>query len=84
MFLIDTATREGMSGAPVIARSFGIYQCKDGSSVHHGQLANRFLGVYSGRYIGENESEIQIGRVWNSSLLEEVAAGNTKGSYDLV
>ena len=83
MFLIDTATREGMSGAPVIARSFGTYQRKEGGSVHHEKVANSFLGVYAGRYLGENESEAQIGRVWYASLLEDVATGKTKGTFEI-
>jgi len=33
VFLVDTATREGMSGAPVLLRSFSGYGRADGSSV---------------------------------------------------
>jgi Trypsin-like peptidase domain len=73
IILIDTSTREGMSGAPVVALSRDPYRRDDGS-VGAGNAA-RLLGVYSGR-IGKNEEqEIQLGRCWKAVLIEEIIAG---------
>ena len=44
LFLIDTAAVPGMSGAPVFAISYGIYQRKDGSIKGEVQ---KFLGLYA-------------------------------------
>ena len=45
VFLIDTATREGMSGAPVIHRSFGNYTTTTGGNVMQGGEVSRFVGA---------------------------------------
>lgn len=70
MFLIDATTRGGMSGSPVIARVQGAYMAKSGGYVMGG-IANRFLGVYSGRIRKDSE---EIGRVWKASVIEDILA----------
>jgi hypothetical protein len=70
--LVDTATREGMSGAPVIKlfsppiRMQGIRQY-------------RFIGVYSGR-LGDGEMEAQLGKVWDASLIEAIVKSGVVGT----
>jgi hypothetical protein len=70
-FLVDTATREGMSGSPVIARKprdvrdISTYQLSDLSSL----FEDRLVGVYSGRE-GVDELGVQLGVVWHSELIE--------------
>jgi S1-C subfamily serine protease len=67
--LIDTATRRGMSGSPVIVRQTGIVVPR-GTPTNLGVLsgkeiighADTFLGVYSGR-IGDDELGLQLGVV---------------------
>ncbi|MGE5502598.1 MAG: trypsin-like peptidase domain-containing protein [Ignavibacteriales bacterium] len=80
-FLVDTATREGISGSPVIARAFGSYMTTDGSQAFSG-VVNMFLGVYSGRYVGGID-EAQLGIIWKKQLLEEIIAQPAPGDFQL-
>ena len=83
--LVDTATREGMSGAPVIARRRGLIIPR-GVQGTPGQFtwleligqADTFLGVYSGR-IGDDELGVQLGIVWKARVLEEIIVGQRIG-----
>ncbi len=60
-----------MSGSPVVVRrnsvwqtpkpSFGTRQC--------------FIGVYSGRMLGDTEFEAQLGLIWKKHLIEEIIDG---------
>jgi len=69
--LIDTATREGISGALVIAQRMQ-------SALKEGPLADntifgecrRILGLYSGR-VGDDEYQAQLGIVWKERALME-------------
>jgi hypothetical protein len=71
--LVDSASRRGMSGSPVILRSFGSYF--DGKIVQAaGFGATRILGVYSGRVGSTDLLDAQLGRVWRISLVEEIVA----------
>jgi hypothetical protein len=67
VFLIDATTKGGMSGSPVIAKRVSIYQTSRGNSIGN---AVRFLGVYSGREIGE--SGIEVGLVWKPKVISEI------------
>jgi hypothetical protein len=82
-FLIDSATREGMSGSAVIARTNGIYRSTDGTNKVRAQ-ASQFLGVYSGRYGADDELAAQLGRVWHRNAIEEILARPSKGGYRLI
>lgn len=59
--LIDTATRPGMSGSPVIRRSWGSYVDDDGNTSMGGGDATRFIGVYSGRLSTADTNDAQLG-----------------------
>ena len=84
-FLIDTATREGMSGAPVIARSnSGSYRNTSGSTTM--AIAGpgigrptKLLGIYSGRLPGRSELDAQLGIVWKARVVDEIVAGQRSG-----
>jgi hypothetical protein len=69
VFLIDTRSRPGQSGSPVIAhRNGGAVGMADGStSVFSGPVTD-FLGVYSGRINDQSD----IGIVWRHSAVAEV------------
>lgn len=76
MFLIDTATREGMSGSPVLMEVDTVIRRE--TSLPKDELAGmvlstrrKLVGVYSGRVGSENDG-FQLGMVWRSSLLEEI------------
>ena len=83
VFLIDTATREGMSGAPVLLRSFGGYDTEAGDRTMGPGSFTRFVGVYSGRFGAEDEMGAQLGRVWHRSVIEEIVRNGVPGSYVL-
>jgi hypothetical protein len=75
--LVDTASREGMSGSPVIFRRDGIHglvdtMLSDDSII--GEIQN-FVGIYSGRYKGETELDAQLGIVWKKSVIDEIIDG---------
>jgi hypothetical protein len=78
-FLIDTATREGMSGSPVILRYRGFYM--HGNSKSFGPddwlgEGDDFVGIYSGR-LGTSALEAQLGIVWKRTAIEETIKGKS-------
>ena len=84
VFLVDTATREGMSGSPVIARGYGqVMLAQGGGTGIGGGTYTRFLGIYSGRYGADDEFAAQLGRVWHRSVIDEVIRGQKRGAYVL-
>lgn len=78
MMLVDTATREGMSGGPVLAMAAGGYTTER-MSVVIGQDGSRFAGIYSGR-LGDNEMEAQLGVVWKAAVIDEIIGGQVLGT----
>lgn len=74
-FLVDCRTRQGQSGAPVIAYRANVYTYVNASgkvltTIGSGSAKWEFLGIYSGRV----NSESDLGRVWHTSAIEEVLA----------
>lgn len=67
--LIDTATREGMSGSPVVWHHTG------GSGVS-------FLGIYSGRVAPLDQLESQLGIVWKATVIDDIISSKTLGNAD--
>ena len=76
-FLIDTATRPGMSGSPVIHRVSLFQPHGDGSAQR--RIADELIGIYSGRYIGEQKVEAQLGIVWERHLIPQVVVLGSPG-----
>jgi hypothetical protein len=68
MFLVDTASRSGMSGSPVIYVA-GQFQ--------------QFVGVYSGRYGADDLNDVQLGRVWRAPLVQEIIDNGVCGTREL-
>jgi hypothetical protein len=81
--LVDTATREGMSGAPVIAMSWGRYQDLTGRKIVSAGRFCRLLGVYSGRLGADKLGEVQLGVTWWADLISDICSGDARGSYRL-
>jgi hypothetical protein len=75
---VDTASRPGMSGGPVIRRSWGMHIMDSGDQIGDGGSRTRFLGVYSGRVPVGHPHEAQIGLVWDGSYINEIIAGNIR------
>jgi hypothetical protein len=76
--LVDTASRPGMSGAPVIRRSWTNHMVQPGVVALLDIPLNRFIGLYSGRLPTDHPYEAQIGLVWREALIDEIIAGNMR------
>lgn len=83
-FLIDTATRPGMSGSPVIMYRSGIHGFKDGKPTDDSVIGtiSKFAGIYSGRIGAEDNLQAQLGIVWKSTVIEEIIDGGILGSVE--
>jgi hypothetical protein len=87
---IDTATRAGMSGAPVYVHETGRWETEVGGGLKRsngssfGIQGRRFIGVYSGR-VGDDTFKAQLGVVWKYSVIKEIIKSSTlgKSSFDL-
>ena len=82
--LIDTATREGMSGSVVIARHIIVgrdYLKKDGtkSPLMIYAQCDTVIGIYSGRHYPDLE-RAQLGIVWKRRVIEETISGNRRAN----
>jgi hypothetical protein len=79
-FHIDTATRKGMSGAPVYAQEVGPIVPEDPNDPAKGSIgkARRFIGVYASRLNGD-EFSAQLGVVWKEAAIAEIVAGRKNG-----
>jgi hypothetical protein len=76
--LVDTSSRPGMSGAPVITRSWSHHLYDDGSFSVDGAAASKFVGIYSGRLHTRFRDEAQIGMVWSPFLIDEIIIGHMR------
>ncbi|MFM7896960.1 MAG: serine protease [Flavobacterium sp.] len=85
-FYIDTASRPGMSGSPVIFRRIGVHGNENGQITDNtkiGEIRN-FVGIYSGRVIGETNFDAQLGIVWKKRVIEEIINGNKKEGRNFI
>jgi hypothetical protein len=74
-FLVDSRTRSGQSGSPVLLYRVGSYLGEDGGlNLGVGEV-ERFAGVYSGRINAESD----LGRVWRHSALVEILTAQQSG-----
>lgn len=89
--LVDTATRNGMSGAPVVAVSNG-YNVPEGIENRAAEpfgikdavfgRVESFVGIYSGR-TDDDPLGIQIGIVWKAKVIDEILQGKVIGHNPL-
>jgi hypothetical protein len=76
-FLIDSRTRLGQSGSPVIAfHTGGAVAMEGGGTVLSTGQQERFVGVYSGRI----NSESDLGIVWKKTAVMEIIEGGRAGT----
>jgi hypothetical protein len=73
--LIDSRTRPGQSGSPVIAYRTGGYQTEEATLRLTGEAAERFVGVYSGRINKHSD----LGFVWKVSAVLDILNGQQRG-----
>jgi len=85
-FLVDCASKEGMSGAPAI------YYNRDGK-INTGNIYYKgsnpvciLHGIYVGRIGSTSEFEAQIGKVWKREIIDEIIDNkiNDYSSEDLI
>lgn len=83
-YFIDSATRKGMSGSPVVIRQTGIFGFDDESKIGSEIIGTveRFVAVYSGR-VGDDALGGQLGKAWRSTVLEDILSLNTPGEHPL-
>jgi hypothetical protein len=86
-FYVDTATREGMSGAPCLAiskwRHYSLDKDTAKAKVVERPFSWRLLGVYSGRRNPSDGFEAQVGVVWREALIYDILAGKQSGALIL-
>jgi hypothetical protein len=71
---VDTASRPGMSGSPVIRRSW-LHHLMADDSMTFGKIVTRFIGVYSGRTSTRDPLDAQLGFTWPAAFLPEIVSG---------
>jgi hypothetical protein len=84
-YLIDSATRRGMSGSPVVVRHSGIFGVGAGGAMTGAEVigtVERFVAIYSGR-IGDDELGGQLGRAWQANVLDDVLTLETRGEHPM-
>lgn len=77
-FLVDSTTKDGMSGSPVVFRSL-MAPMGDGNTTFSTQPVTKFLGVYSGRELSTNNSDTQLGVVWKTDYIEDICRSGIAG-----
>jgi len=84
--VVDAATREGMSGAPVFRfePNGQLVHSAGGLSTNFGKKPFKFIGIYSGRYGAEDELAAALGRVWWPSDVDQMLNLPTQGSFALL
>ena len=72
-FYIDSSTRDGMSGSPVIYyNKDGQYKTKEILFGVNNNKIFKFIGIYSGRDSEQDIGVIQLGIVWKKELIEDI------------
>ncbi len=76
-YLVDTASRPGMSGSPVILRSWSnhILEANMWTIGNDQRPIDRIIGVYSGRLRPE---DAQIGIVWHVEYIDQIIDGRRR------
>jgi hypothetical protein len=76
--LVDTASRPGMSGSPVILRTYFMHVTQGNEITVTPGPANKFIGVYSGRLHTQDPLEAQIGMVWSDTFIDQIIDGGLR------
>lgn len=73
-FLVDSRSRPGQSGSPVIRKPLDVAQDLNGNIIHGGNHAPQLVGVYSGRISRESD----IGIVWKVRAIQELVMSKSR------
>ncbi len=74
-FLVDSASKEGMSGAPVLYYNPQGRVSMHGSTMQLGGEVSILAGIYVGRVGVTDEQDPQVGIVWHSDVIDEIIDG---------
>jgi S1-C subfamily serine protease len=79
LLLVDSRTRKGQSGSPVIFQTDGrAYPTKDGGIQMSSGNQTILVGIYSGRVHAESD----LGFVWKARVINEIIFGGKRPSGD--
>jgi len=79
--LVDSASRSGMSGAPVIQRQYGTILTDDSPHAHVHSGATRFFGIYSGRFSAKDDLGAHLGIVWPEAQVRKVLEQGVRDDF---
>lgn len=85
-FFVDTASKSGMSGAPVIFKRIGVHGLVNGQpqpDTIFGEISG-FVGIYAGRVTGKSELDAQLGVVWKKEVIEKIIEGNLEDERNFI
>lgn len=81
VFMIDVASSQGMSGAPVFRRIFGPTVSPDLSTAYpKSVMTTQFAGIYAGRLKAAELERVGMGYAWYGNVVEEVLAAGVPGT----
>jgi len=90
-FLIDATTFGGMSGSPVLIRSYGPALIDNGTFTNGTPIISlfpdgpairtRLLGIYSSHLTNKNQENVHLGVVWREDLVGQIINDNIQGTY---
>lgn len=72
LFLVDTASKSGMSGSPVISYSPSGRINLGSTTYKHGSAVAIFGGIYTGRLGITAKVDPQVGTVWHPKVVDEI------------
>jgi hypothetical protein len=83
-FYVDTASRSGMSGSPVIMSRTGLHNYRKGQDTGKEMIGTvtNFVGIYSGRLGANDMFEAQLGIVWKEKVILEILKAKTRGTIE--
>lgn len=67
-FLVDSRSRPGQSGSPVIAKTNGMAIYTNGNTIMDGSIRVELMGIYSGRISPESD----LGIVWKVHVIRDL------------
>ena len=80
MFLLDTLTKDGMSGSPVFRRVFGPATGADLMTHMDSVVRTEFVGVYSGRMTSRELAHAGLGICWYANRIPQIVSQGTNPS----
>lgn len=80
--IVDSATRQGLSGAPVYARREGMALSADGKMTFATSSSTRIFGIYTGRLAHSDALDAQLGIVWPIQYVREMFENGIQDNFN--